>query len=107
MGWRALAAARATFEAGSPDTALELLAAAELAPIDELRRARSARLRGQIVYARRRGREAVPLLLDAAHRLERVDVGQARERAGRRAGTPPGRASTAPRASSYVRAAGV
>jgi DNA-binding CsgD family transcriptional regulator len=78
-GVRALAAARATFEAGAPVTALELLAAAEMSPLDELRRARSARLRGQIVYARRRGGDAVPLLLDAAERLERVDDGQARE----------------------------
>ena len=78
-GVRALAAARATFEAGAPDGALELLAAAEMSPLDELRRARLARLRGQIVYARRRGGDAVPLLLDAADRLERVDVGQARE----------------------------
>jgi DNA-binding CsgD family transcriptional regulator len=78
-GMRALAAARTTFEAGAPDAALELLAAAELGPLDDLRRARLARLRGQIVYARRRGGDALPLLLDAAEQLERVDDGQARE----------------------------
>ncbi|GAA2215053.1 LuxR family transcriptional regulator [Nonomuraea monospora] len=78
-GARALAAAQATFEAGVPDTARELLAAAELGPLDELRRARLARLRAQIVFARRRGGEALPLLLDAAKALERVDGGQARE----------------------------
>ncbi|WP_414639167.1 helix-turn-helix transcriptional regulator [Actinophytocola sp.] len=78
-GARALAAAQATFEAGAPDVALELLAAARMGPLDELLRARSARLRGQIVYARRRGGDALPLLLDAAGQLEGVDGGQARE----------------------------
>ncbi|SPL96438.1 putative transcriptional regulator [[Actinomadura] parvosata subsp. kistnae] len=78
-GARAVAAAQATFEAGAPDAALELLAAAEMGPLDELRRGRLARLRGQIVFARRRGGDALPLLLDAAKVLERVDAGQARE----------------------------
>lgn len=78
-GTRAAAAAQATFEAGAPDTALELLAAAELGPLDEVQQAQLARLRGQIVFARRRGGQALPLLLDAAGRLERVDDGQARE----------------------------
>ncbi|WP_345539239.1 helix-turn-helix transcriptional regulator, partial [Phytohabitans rumicis] len=78
-GARAVAAARATFEAGAPDEALELLAAAQLGPTDELLRGRLARLRGQIVYARRRGGEALPLLLDAANQLKRVDDRQARE----------------------------
>lgn len=78
-GTRAAAAARAAFEAGAPDAALELLAAAEMSPLDEAQRARLARLRAQIVFARRRGGEALPLLLDAAGRLERVDAEQARE----------------------------
>jgi DNA-binding CsgD family transcriptional regulator len=78
-GARALAAAQATFEAGAPDAALDLLAAAEMGVLDEVRRGRVARLRGQIVFARRRGGEALPLLLDAAGRLAGVDDGQARE----------------------------
>jgi DNA-binding CsgD family transcriptional regulator len=78
-GARALAAAQATFEAGAPDGALELLAAAEMAPLDELQRTRLARLRAQIVFARQRGRDAVPLLVDAANRLEALGDGQARE----------------------------
>ncbi|MGW1781717.1 helix-turn-helix transcriptional regulator [Streptomyces sp. NPDC002143] len=78
-GTRAAAAAQATFEAGAPGTALELLAAAEMGPLDEAQHARLARLRAQIVFARRRGGEALPLLLDAAGRLESVDEGQARE----------------------------
>jgi DNA-binding CsgD family transcriptional regulator len=78
-GTRAMTAAQATFEAGAPDAALELLAAAELGPLDELQRGRLTRLRGQIVFARRRGGDALPLLLDAAGQLERFDAGQARE----------------------------
>ena len=78
-GARALAAAQAKFEAGAPDAAHELLAAAELGPLDELQRARLARLRAQIVFARRRGSDAPPLLLDAAKRLEPLDDGLARE----------------------------
>ena len=78
-GARAVAAARATFEAGDPDAALELIAAADVGPLDELQHGLLARLRGQIAFARRRGGEAVPLLLDAAGRLAGVDDGQARE----------------------------
>ncbi|MGW0576521.1 LuxR C-terminal-related transcriptional regulator [Streptomyces sp. NPDC002920] len=78
-GTRAAAAAQATFEAGDPDAALELLAAAEMGPLDEVQYARLVRLRGQIVFARRRGSEALPFLLDAAGRLEGIDDGQARE----------------------------
>ena len=76
---RALAAARTTFDAGAPDAALELLAAAEIGPLDELRQAQMVRLRAQIVFARKRGIDALPLLLDAANRLELLDNGQARE----------------------------
>jgi DNA-binding CsgD family transcriptional regulator len=78
-GARAVAAAQATFEAGAPDVALGLIAAAELGPLDELQRGRLARMRGRIVFARRRGGEALPSLLDAAGRLERLDDEQARE----------------------------
>ncbi len=78
-GERALAAAQAKFEAGAPEAADELLTAAERGPLDELQRARLARLRAQIVFARRRGSDAPPLLLDAAKRLEPLDGGLARE----------------------------
>jgi DNA-binding CsgD family transcriptional regulator len=78
-GARAVAAAQATFDAGAPDVALELVAAAEMGPLDELQHGRLTRLRGQIVFARRRGGDAVPLLLEAANRLEGIDDGQARE----------------------------
>ena len=78
-GARAVAAAQAAFEAGAPDVSLELVAAAEMGPLEEVQRARLARLRAQIVFARRRGGEALPLLLGAAARLERFDDAQARE----------------------------
>ncbi|WP_217140814.1 LuxR family transcriptional regulator [Streptomyces sp. AC627_RSS907] len=78
-GMRAAAAARASFEAGAPEVALELTSAARTLPMDKAQQARLARLRAQIAFARRRGGEALPLLLDAAARLESVDEGQARE----------------------------
>ena len=76
---RSLAAAQAKFEAGASDSASELLAAAELGPLDQLQRARTARLRAEMVFARSRGSEAPPLLLEAAKGLEPLDAGLARE----------------------------
>jgi DNA-binding CsgD family transcriptional regulator len=78
-GRRALAAAQAKFDAGAADPALELLATAELAPLDELQRARLERLRAEIAFARTRGSDAPALLLEAARRLEPLDVAMARE----------------------------
>jgi DNA-binding CsgD family transcriptional regulator len=78
-GRRALAAAQAKFDAAAPDAALELLATAELAPLDELQRARLERLRAEIAFARTRGGDAPALLLDAARRLEPLDAAMARE----------------------------
>jgi DNA-binding CsgD family transcriptional regulator len=78
-GRRALAAAEAKFDAAAADAALELLATAELAPLDELQRARLERLRAEIVYARTRGGDSPALLLDAARRLQPLDAGMARE----------------------------
>ena len=78
-GARAVAAARAMFEAGAPDAALDLLATAGLGPLDEFQHGQLTRLRAQVLFARRRGGDALPLLLDAAKRLERIDTGQARE----------------------------
>ncbi|HMI71095.1 MAG TPA: AAA family ATPase, partial [Solirubrobacteraceae bacterium] len=78
-GRRAVAAAQAKFDAGASDAALELLATAELAPLDELERARLERLRAEIVFARTRGSDAPALLLAAARRLEPLDAAMARE----------------------------
>src|SRR5205814_867043 len=97
-GRRAVAAAQAKFDAGASDAALELLAAAELAPLDELQRARLERVRAQIAFERTRGSDAPAQLLDAARRLEPLDAAMAREThleaiaaamfAGRLAGKP-------------------
>jgi DNA-binding CsgD family transcriptional regulator len=78
-GTRALAAAQAKLEAGSRDAAEELLEVAEMCPIDDLQRARLARLRAEIVFALRRGKDAPPLLLHAAAQLEALDPAAARE----------------------------
>ncbi|MFL5973676.1 MAG: AAA family ATPase [Solirubrobacterales bacterium] len=78
-GRRALAAAQAKVDAAASDAALELLAAAELAPLDELQRARLERLRAEIAFARTRGSDAPALLLEAARRLEPLESAMARE----------------------------
>ena len=78
-GARALAAAQAKFESAAPDAALELLALAQLCPLEELDRARMERLRAEIVFARTRGRDAPALLLDVARRLDSLDAAMARE----------------------------
>src|SRR5918992_312509 len=75
---RALAAARGKHLAGAPDAALRLLVTAEAGPLDELGPARVSLLRAQIAYAQNRGRDAPPLLLRAAKRLEPLDVSLAR-----------------------------
>jgi DNA-binding CsgD family transcriptional regulator len=78
-GRRAVAAAQAKFDAAASDAALELLATAELAPLDELHRARLERLRAEIAFTRTRGSDAPARLLDAARRLEPLDAAMARE----------------------------
>ena len=76
---RALAAAQASFQAGAFDAALGLLATAGAGPLDELGQAHVERMRAQIAFDQRRGRDASPLLLRAAQRLEPLDVELARE----------------------------
>ena len=76
---RALAAAQATHQAGTPDVALELLSTAELGPLDRLQLAQVKLLRAEIAFAVSRGSEVPPLLLAAAKLLEPLDVGLARE----------------------------
>jgi DNA-binding CsgD family transcriptional regulator len=76
---RALAGARARYDAGAPDAALALLAKAEAGPLGELELAQLERLRGQIVFSLSRGADAASLLLSAARRLERLDPALARE----------------------------
>ena len=76
---RLLDAARAKRDAGALGAALDLLAAADAGPPDELRTAEAQHLRGQITLEQRRGHEAARLLIGAARRLEPLDVGLARE----------------------------
>jgi DNA-binding CsgD family transcriptional regulator len=76
---RALAAAQAKYRAGALDAALGLLAMAQAGPLDELQRARGDLLRAQIAFASSHGRDAPPLMLSAARRLEALDVELARE----------------------------
>ncbi|HSD11893.1 MAG TPA: AAA family ATPase, partial [Candidatus Binatia bacterium] len=78
-GRRALAAAQAKLDSGTPGAANELLAVAEMCPLDDLERARLARVRAEIVFALRRGGDAPRLLLDAARQLEPLDATAARD----------------------------
>jgi DNA-binding CsgD family transcriptional regulator len=76
---RAVEAAAAKQLAGAPVEALSLLsAAADGPPLGEFDEARVQRLRGQIALDLRRAGDAVPLLVDAAGRLEALDPGLAR-----------------------------
>jgi DNA-binding CsgD family transcriptional regulator len=76
---RALDAARAKLDVADTEAATDLLAAADLGPIGTLQRARLELLRAQVAFARHRGRDAPPLLLEAARRLEPLDAAMARE----------------------------
>jgi DNA-binding CsgD family transcriptional regulator/tetratricopeptide (TPR) repeat protein len=76
---RLLTAAQADLDAGSSGAASGLLDAADVGLLDELGRARVERMRARIAYVTRRGRDAPPLLLSAALRLESLDVRLARE----------------------------
>jgi DNA-binding CsgD family transcriptional regulator len=76
---RALSAAQAKYRAGAPDAALELVAKAQAESLNELQRARVELLRARIAFAVNRGRDAPPLLLEAAARLEPLDPELARD----------------------------
>lgn len=78
-GRRALAAAEAHFSAAEPDRATELATVAELCPLSALDRARLARLRARILFARSRSDEAAPLLLEAAAQFTAAGSPLARE----------------------------
>jgi DNA-binding CsgD family transcriptional regulator/tetratricopeptide (TPR) repeat protein len=76
---RALAAAKANHLAGALDAALGLVAIAESGALDEFGSAQVDVLRARIAFAASRGRDAPPLLLKAAKRLESLDAKLARE----------------------------
>src|SRR5580693_9435949 len=72
---RALAAAQAKYQAGASDAALRLLAMAQAGPLDELGRARAELLRAQLTAGSGRGRDTSALLLEAAKRVEPLQLG--------------------------------
>jgi DNA-binding CsgD family transcriptional regulator len=76
---RALTAAVASLHAGDFENALMLAAVAQAEPLDEPRQARAELVRGQVAFASGMGRDAPPLLLKAAKRLEPIDVDLARK----------------------------
>jgi DNA-binding CsgD family transcriptional regulator len=75
---RALAAAQAKIQAGALDAVPKLLGVAKAGPPDELRDARIDLLDARLAFVSDRGRDAPPLLLKAARRLERIDIDLAR-----------------------------
>ncbi|MFI6151700.1 AAA family ATPase [Kitasatospora sp. NPDC051170] len=102
---RALAAADAQLAAGVPARVPDLLAAAELGPLDGLQRARAGWLRARASSMTDPGPGAVKPLLDAAGRLRDLDPAVARKtcldafaaafRAGRHDGDGPRRVAEA------------
>jgi DNA-binding CsgD family transcriptional regulator len=76
---RALAAAQASLQAGEFADALGLVATAEAGALEEFQRARADLVRGHVAFASGLGRDAPPLLLAAARRLEAFDLELARE----------------------------
>ena len=76
---RALVAAQSKHQAGAPDAALRLLATGAGGTAGRARAARAQLLHAQITFATTRGRDAPPLLLEAAKRLEPLDATLARE----------------------------
>jgi DNA-binding CsgD family transcriptional regulator len=76
---RTLVAAQTKFSAGALDDALALLAATEVAALDELGRARAELLSAQIASEQWRSVDAGRLFVGAAGRLESLDPALARE----------------------------
>ena len=75
---RALDGAQAKVQVGAVDSALQLLAVAEVGPLNELELARVALVRAQLAFVSSRGNDAAPLLVKAAAKLESVDEDLAR-----------------------------
>jgi DNA-binding CsgD family transcriptional regulator len=76
---RALAAAQASLGAGAFDAARRLLATAEAGPIDNLGQARVDRLQAEVAFAQNRSSDAPVMLLQAARKLETLDVRLSRD----------------------------
>jgi DNA-binding CsgD family transcriptional regulator len=76
---RALAAAEAGLRAGAFDAARELVVAAEVGPLDPLGRARVGLLKAQVAFVQNRASDSPLLLLQAARKLEPLDLRLARD----------------------------
>src|ERR1700727_3170047 len=76
---RALGAARTSLQAGAFDAAEQLVGIGAMGPLDDLHKGRLDLVRAQLAFVSRRGNDASPLLLEAAQRLESLDVELARE----------------------------
>jgi DNA-binding CsgD family transcriptional regulator len=76
---RALAAAEAKRQVGALDDSSALANMAEQGPLDDPQRAQLDVLRAQLSFASDRGRDAPILLVRAAHRLEAINAGRARD----------------------------
>ncbi len=76
---RAVEAAKAKYAAGDFEAVQALLVAAEAGSTDTAREAEVQRIRAQMAFALKRGRDAPPLLLSAAQRLDGLDPDLARE----------------------------
>jgi DNA-binding CsgD family transcriptional regulator len=76
---RALAAAQASLGAGEFDAVRGLLAIAVAGRLDELGRARVDLLKAELAFAHNRGGDAPLLLLEAAKRLEMLDLRLSRD----------------------------
>ncbi|RZU01884.1 regulatory LuxR family protein [Kribbella rubisoli] len=75
---RALAAAQTELQSGGFPATGELLELAEREPLTERQRARADLIRAQLAFATSRGSDAPQLMLQAAKRLEPIDVDLAR-----------------------------
>jgi DNA-binding CsgD family transcriptional regulator len=76
---RALTAAEAKYAAGDFEAGQKMLTIADIGPLDEFGHAQVQRMRAHIAFALNRGRDAPPLLLHAAQRLQPLDEDVARE----------------------------
>ncbi|MFD3406577.1 ATP-binding protein [Kribbella sp. NPDC058693] len=75
---RALAAAQIELQSGGFPATAELLELADRQPLTERQRARADLIRAQLAFATSRGSDAPQLMLQAAKRLEPIDVDLAR-----------------------------
>jgi hypothetical protein len=76
---RVSTAARAMLQSGALEDALALLATVDASALGDLERAHVQLLRAQVAFVSSHGSDAPPVLLEAAQRLEPLDVSLARE----------------------------